>query len=163
MVQNLPAYKKYSMKQSFLFVSFLCSILFVSLASFGPGKNTNLIQDVLSQTNLFRKSKGLTELMLKNELNAIAQQHSANMASGRVAFGHDGFAKRNMMAGAAISQLHSFAENVAYGATSGKQVVSLWKSSPGHRQNMLGNYKYIGIGIAKDKQGRFFYTEVFAG
>ena len=139
------------------------SFLFVSLTSFVPGKNTNLVQDVLSQTNQFRKSKGLTKLIMRNELNAIAQQHSANMASGRVAFGHNGFAKRNAMAGATISQLNSFAENVAYGATSGKQVVSLWKSSSGHRRNMLGHYKYIGIGTAKDKHGQIFYTEVFAG
>ena len=151
------------MKQSFLFVSLLCSILFVSLTSFVPGKNTNLVQDVLSQTNQFRKSKGLTKLIMRNELNAIAQQHSANMASGRVAFGHNGFAKRNAMAGAIISQLNSFAENVAYGATSGNQVVSLWKSSSGHRRNMLGHYKYTGIGTAKDKHGQIFYTEVFAG
>lgn len=100
---------------------------------------------------------------MRNELNVIAQQHSANMASGRVAFGHNGFAKRNAMAGAIISQLNSFAENVAYGATSGNQVVSLWKSSSGHRRNMLGHYKYTGIGTAKDKHGQIFYTEVFAG
>jgi uncharacterized protein YkwD len=42
-------------------------------------------------------------------------------------------------------------------------VVGLWKNSPGHRRNMLGNFKYIGIGIARDRQGRIFYTEVFGG
>ena len=85
------------------------------------------------------------------------------MARKRVAFGHSGFAKRNALAKKKIHSIHSFAENVAYGATSGREVVTMWKNSSGHRRNMLGNYKYIGIGIAKDSHGRIYYTQVFAG
>ena len=100
---------------------------------------------------------------MMKDLNAIAQKHSEDMARGRVGFGHGGFNQRSAMANKAIKHIHSFAENVAYGATTGKQVVTLWKNSPGHRRNMLGHYKYIGIGIAKDRQGRIYYTQVFAG
>lgn len=39
----------------------------------------------------------------------------------------------------------------------------MWKSSPGHRRNILSPYRYIGVGIDKDKYGRIFYTQVFAG
>ena len=85
------------------------------------------------------------------------------MARGRVGFGHGGFAKRNSIAKKKINPLSSFAENVAYGATNGKEVVKMWKNSPGHRRNMLGRYKFIGIGTAKDKRGRIFYTQVFGG
>lgn len=151
------------MKQSSFFITLTSLALFVSLISFVPENNSGLVQDVLSQTNQFRKSKGLPELIVRNELNEIAQQHSANMASGRVRFGHSGFEKRNSMARKKIQSMNSFAENVAYGASTGKQVVSMWKNSPGHRRNMLGHYKYIGIGTAKDKKGRIFYTQVFAG
>ena len=83
------------------------------------------------------------------------------MANDRVDFGRNGFAERNAEAKRAIRNLHNFAENVAYGPKSGKEVVSMWSTSPGHRKNMLGNYKYIGIGIAKDRQGRNYYTQVF--
>ena len=151
------------MKRTFLIVTVTCLTLFVSLISFSPNKNANLVQDVLSQTNQFRRSEGLPELIIRKELNAIAQKHSADMASGRVGLGHDGFAERNAMANEKIKHLHSFAENVAYGATSGVQVVTMWENSSGHRRNMLGPYKYIGIGIAKDSHGRIFYTQVFAG
>jgi len=151
------------MKHTFLVITVVCVAFFASLTSFSPNKSTSLVEDIFSQTNQFRKSQGLPELILRNELNAIAKKHSEDMANGRVQFGHDGFEKRNALANKEIKSLHSFAENVAYGATTGKQVVSMWKSSPGHRRNMLGNYKYIGIGIAKDKEGRLFYTEVFAG
>lgn len=96
-------------------------------------------------------------------LNTIARKHSEDMAGGRVGFGHEGFGKRNAMANRVIKHMHDFAENVAYGPTTGTAVVNLWKNSPGHRRNMLGHYKYIGIGVAKDRQGRIYYTQVFAG
>ncbi len=139
-----------------------CLLAFVSLNSFVVFSGTNPGQDVVNQTNQFRKSTGLPPLIMREELNAIAQQHSVNMAAGKIALGHDGFAKRNAMANQKISGLHDFAENVASGANSAVEVVTMWKNSAGHRRNMLGHYKYIGIGIAKDKHGQIFYTEVFA-
>ena len=151
------------MKRTFLFTTLTCLAIFISLISFSPVTDTNLVDDVLGQTNKFRRTKGLPALIIREELNAIAQKHSADMARGRVGFGHGGFAKRDAMAKKKISSIHSFAENVAYGPTTGKQVVTMWKNSSGHRRNMLGRYKYIGIGIAKDRRGRIFYTQVFAG
>lgn len=151
------------MKRTFLFTTLTCITLFFSLISFSPLTETNLVDDVLSQTNKFRRSKGLPALIINEDLNAIAQRHSINMARKRVGFGHGGFSQRESQARKRIKPLYSFAENVAYGPTTGKQVVTMWKNSPGHRRNMLGRYKYIGIGIAKDRRGRIFYTQVFAG
>ncbi|HEY5465252.1 MAG TPA: CAP domain-containing protein [Hanamia sp.] len=151
------------MKNTFFTLTFISISLFVSLISFSGGNNTKLVNDIYSKTNQFRRSNGLLNLIIKPELNAIAQKHSADMASGRVAFGHSGFAQRNAKASKLIKGLHGFAENVAYGATSGSEVINMWENSPGHRMNMLGHYKYIGIGIAKDRQGHIYYTAVFAG
>jgi len=151
------------MKRTYFIVTIACLSLFAGLISFSSDKNANLVQDVLSQTNQFRKSKGLPELIIRNDLNEIAQKHSSDMAKGRVDFGHDGFEKRNAMASKKIKPIYSFAENVAYGARSGKEVVTMWKNSSGHRKNMLGHFKWIGIGTAKDPQGRIYYTQVFAG
>jgi uncharacterized protein YkwD len=149
------------MKQIVLFLSFFCAFLNTTQNVFSFNKNKNIVEDILTQTNKFRKSKGLAKLVMRNDLNAIARQHSMDMASGRVGFGHTGFGERNAMARKKIKQMHAFAENVAYGATSGKEVVNMWEHSAGHRRNLLGNYKYIGIGIAKDRYGRIFYTQVF--
>lgn len=150
------------MKRPVLIPLLIAVIFFTSLASFIPAKTDSLVDDVLVQTNKFRKSQGLPPLVMNEELNAIAQKHSADMASGRVEFGHDGFEKRENMAKKQIEGIGSFAENVAFGVNTGKEVVDLWKNSPGHRRNMLGNYKYIGIGVASDKKGRIYYTQVFA-
>ena len=151
------------MKARFLLSSFTCLALFISFTSFSPYIHSNIFEDVLSQTNQFRKSNGLPALIINGELNAIAQKHSDNMASGKVGFGHSGFSRRNNMAQKAIKSLSRFAENVAYGATSAKAAVTGWKNSPDHRRNMLGRYKYIGIGIANDRRGRIYYTQIFAG
>ncbi|MBL7739790.1 MAG: CAP domain-containing protein [Chitinophagaceae bacterium] len=140
-----------------------CSIaLLACLVSFSPAPGKSLTVDVLNHANQFRRSKGLTALSLHEDLNAIAEKHSSNMAKGRVGFGHGGFNKRYHEAKRKIAGFNGFAENVAYGATSGKEVVTLWKNSPGHRRNMLGQYKYTGIGMAKDRKGRIYYTQVFA-
>jgi uncharacterized protein YkwD len=121
----------------FLLFAFINLGLFAGLTSFTHNNYSSLVDDVLSQTNKFRKSRGLSALINNDDLNAIAQK--------------------------LIPSIYRFAENVAYGATTGKEVVNDWKNSPPHRKNMLGRYKYIGIGIAKDRRGRIYYTQIFAG
>jgi len=150
------------MKKTFLLTTFLGLVLLTTQSSFSPINTADLVNDVLHYTNKLRKSKRLPELKINEELNEIAQKHSENMAKGRVGFGHEGFDKRMKQACKKISGINSFAENVAYGARSGKDVVSMWENSVVHRKNMLGNYRYIGIGAAKDRRGVIYYTEVFA-
>ena len=116
------------MKRVHLFTAFTLLILLINLTSFSPANESSLVNDVLNQTNKFRKSKGLPVLIINEELNAIAQKHSANMARGKVGFGHGGFDKRNNMASKVIIPLNKFAENVAVGASSGKEVVTMWKN-----------------------------------
>lgn len=145
----------------FLF-SLIALAFFASLVSFIPKDDSNLNEEILSYTNKFRSSKNKSDLIMRDDLNKIAEKHSIDMAKGRVPFGHNGFDDRQAKAKKQIPTMSMFAENVAYGATSAKEVVTMWKNSSGHRRNMLGNYKYIGIGTAKDKKGTIYYTQVFA-
>lgn len=144
------------MIRTFSFLSF-----FLLLFSSFVANAQDIREDVLKYTNDFRRSKGLPALEMKDGLNKLAQEHSSNMARGKTGFGHDGFTQRQQAAHKFLPSVNAFAENVAYGATSGKEVVKGWRKSSGHRRNMLGNYKYIGIGVAKDKKGTLFYTQVF--
>ncbi len=148
---------KYPARFRFLFLFLTASVLFI-FSSFSAGDD--LTKDVFKHTNKLRKSHGLQELVMREELNTIARKHSEDMASGRKGFGHGGFSQR----GVAVSRYikyRSISENVAYGASSGKDVVTMWKNSSGHRKNMLGNYKYIGIGTARSKRGIIYYTQIF--
>lgn len=136
-------------------------VLVIGLTSFVIPPKSSLVDDVLTYTNKFRKSKGKPALVIRQDLNELAQQHSENMARGRTAFGHGGFSKREKEARKTIAGASGFAENVAYGSDTGKEVVEGWKRSSGHRRNMLGPYKYIGIGVAKDRRGVIYYTQFF--
>ena len=135
--------------------------LMACLLSFTTQPPGNILQDVLRYTNSFRKSRGLSALVMRDDLNRIAQQHSEDMAKGRIGFGHGDFGKREAAVQHIIKGSSRYAENVAYGAPSGKEVVNEWKNSPGHRRNLLGSYRYIGIGVATDRNGQLYYTQLF--
>lgn len=125
-------------------------------------KSLSLVEDVVKETNQFRKSNRLAELIVKDELTKLAQKHSADMASGRVAFSHSGFEDRSQKAAKVLTGTKGgFAENVAYGSSTAKEVLNGWKNSPGHKKNILGPYKYIGVGIASDKKGTLYFTQIF--
>ena len=125
-------------------------------------KSLSLVEDVVKETNQFRKSNRLDALIVNNELNALAQKHSVDMASGRVAFSHAGFDERSKKARKVLKGIKGgFAENVAYGSSTAKEVLNGWENSPGHRKNILGNYKYLGVGIAADRKGTLYFTQIF--
>jgi uncharacterized protein YkwD len=147
------------MKTKQLLTGLFSLVIIASVLSFTV--QDNLVEDVLSFTNKFRKSKKLAPLEMQEELNAIAQKHTEDMARGRVGFGHSGFDTREVRARKYFPDATHFAENVAYGSHNGKDVVEGWKSSSGHRRNMLGPYKYIGIGVARDRRGVLYYTQIF--
>lgn len=137
---------------------FLIACLFVFTSFVAPGNG--LAEDLLKHTNDYRKSKKLATLEMRADLNAIAQSHSEDMAKGRRSFGHGGYEQRVQKI-KKIFKNCSVAENVAYGANNAKEAFTIWKNSSGHRKNMLGNYKYVGIGTAKNKRGVIYYTEIF--
>ena len=136
----------------------LACFLFSGVAiQFHDGLN----EEILKYTNKFRQSNGLPVLEMRDDLNEIARRHSEDMAKGKCSFGHSGFDKRELQVQKIIQPFYAMAENVAEGPSTGKEVVAMWKKSPEHRENMLGNYKYIGIGTASDKHGAIYYTEIF--
>lgn len=130
--------------------------------SFYTASSDKLEKEILKETNEFRKSRGKKAFILNDSLCAIARRHSEAMASGKIPFGHKDFKLREKEARKVLQTPYaSIAENVAYGSTTAEEVVTGWKNSPGHRQNMLGNFRYIGIGVAADKDGVLYFTQFF--
>lgn len=150
------------MIRNFLWLFAICFSFSLSSFSSLTHDPNDLIPEILRQTNALRKSQGLPELELRQELNVIAQKHSSDMATGVASFGHAGYENRAAETKKKIKKSHAYAENVAYGPSTATEVFNLWKKSPIHLDNILGKYKYIGIGIAADKNGYFYYTEIFA-
>ena len=132
--------------------------LLIFLASFSHAGN--LDKEVLKYANEFRRTRKLPALEMRDDLNSIARKHSEDMARGRKSFGHGGFEKRSVQIRKDYPQ-SMIAENVAYGSPDARDVITQWKNSSGHRKNLLGDYKYTGIGTARDRKGTLYYTQLF--
>lgn len=131
---------------------------FVATAFAGQGNMENAI---LSLINNYRKKQGLPALQMNDQIADAAKRHSRDMATGRVPFGHDGFDERTGNLIKKLKPANAAAENVAYGAESASEVVDMWLHSKGHRKNIVGNYNLTGIGIAKGRDGTYFFTQIF--
>jgi uncharacterized protein YkwD len=122
---------------------------------------SDLEVEILFYVNKYRRSKGLSRLQMNPVITTEAEKHSSNMASKRSGFSHTGFSSRVKRISNQLGSVSRSAENVAFGYTSAKDVVNGWLHSPGHKKNIEGSFKLTGIGIAKDRTGTLFFTQLF--
>ena len=117
----------------------------------------------LDKVNAYRASKGLLGLRWNESIAERARRHSRDMASGASAFGHDGFDAR----------MHELAKSVIWASVAENVFMLLnlsdpaavavggWIDSPGHRQNIEGDYDLTGIGIVRAEDGSLYFTQIF--
>ncbi len=123
---------------------------------------------VLAHMNEFRANHGLRPLRMAGGLRVVARQRSRSMKNANY-FAHTspaGIDAGDLLRRRSIS--HRFwGENIGWTRymdlnDGAKWMHDWWKSSPGHRYNMLyRGYNYVGIGIAKEGP-ELTYTVVFA-
>lgn len=119
---------------------------------------------LIDMINEVRKSHNLRPLLFWDALSNIARRHSVNMAENKVEFGHDGFDERAKDL-KAYGKYVAFGENVAYSFNYPDPLsiaVEGWMDSKGHRDNILGDFNYTGIGIAYSSDGKCYLTQLFA-
>jgi len=123
----------------------------------------SLEQSVHQQINQYRKSRNLPPLTLNTSITEQARIHSEAMASGRVPFSHNGFEGRVKAFSKSISY-SSAGENVAYNqgySNPDQQAVQGWLESPGHLENIVGDFDHTGIGVTKNAKGEYYFTQIF--
>lgn len=121
---------------------------------------------VLARINALRRAHGVTELVLDDTLNGVAQAYSDRMAKEGF-FAHvapDGSDLRGRLT-AAGSRYHTAGENL--GMASGPLAAHFGiEHSPGHRSNLLGTqFTAAGIGVTFQKvdgRSQALLTEVFS-
>ena len=119
---------------------------------------------VFELTNQERKKKDTPPLKLNAALSKIARAHSENMArQGKMEHTLDDKSPFDRLRDAGY-KFSAAAENIAGGErVTHAMIMQAWMESEGHRTNILeAEYTEIGVGIARDKVGQIYYTQVFA-
>jgi uncharacterized protein YkwD len=157
------------MKRSWMCVGLTCGMLAAfALVRAGEApafKMTEEESKLLELTNQERKKKELPPLGVSPQLFQLARGHSENMAKqGKMDHVLDKKTPFDRLRDADYKFLRG-GENIA--ACDAKvalpEIMKAWMESKAHRDNILGpDFTEIGLGMARDKGGQIYYTQVFA-
>ncbi len=103
-------------------------------------------QEFMCLLNQYRASKGKSKLTHNASISNVATSYSLWMKNTD-SFSHTGpngshFAERCKAEGLTCS-----GENLAKGFSSPKNLLDMWKASPGHNENLLRNFSAAGLGV----------------
>jgi uncharacterized protein YkwD len=107
------------------------------------------VSALVSATNQARAANGLGALALNSQLSNGAQSKAADMIA-KDYWAHtapDGTEPWDFFTSAGYKYQNA-GENLAYGFDNSTEIVDAWMNSPGHRANILGDYKDVGFGYA---------------
>lgn len=122
-----------------------------------------LEDEVIRLVNAERAKKGLGMLKANWQLSRVARYKSQDMVNKNY------FSHTSPTYGSPFKMMESFGlkfsaagENIAYGQRTPAEVMNAWMNSPGHRSNILNpTYNQIGVGLAKNKNGVSYWTQMF--
>jgi uncharacterized protein YkwD len=127
-----------------------------------PGKTIQ--QRMLAAVNAERAKAGKLPLCTNLKLQKAAQLHSKDQAAKNF-MDHKGSNGSTMQARVTAQKFNwnSLAENVAAGQPNVAAVMVSWMNSPGHKTNIMGDFKYFGMGLALNAKGTYkhYWTQVF--
>jgi len=122
---------------------------------------TSIESDFIAILNTERATLGKSPVAANSCLSTAAYLHSEDMAE-RGYFSHtslDGRTFDQRIIAAGYTNYVSLGENIAYayGAPDAAKVYEMWKNSPGHYANMMGDFNEAGLGVYS-KNGYTYYT-----
>ena len=109
---------------------------------------------IFKQVNQKRENHNLRALNRHKCLQRFANRQAQRMANQRRMFHQDLRPILNTCG------LRSAGENVAYTSGPATSVVGAWMHSPGHKANILGNYRLTGVAVRKGG-GYWWAAQVF--
>lgn len=116
-----------------------------------------LERSIHKQIDQYRQSLNLPPLTIDPAISAKARAHSQKMAQSGTLI--------HTMDSVDIQRKYpTAAENIASTQDyphPDRIAVQDWIASQAHQQNILGNYNLTGIGVAKNAQGEYFFTQIF--
>ena len=111
-------------------------------------------------TNALRVREGVSPVEMNNFARTSAVAHAEDMAKN-LYFSHTGLDGSDVLmrlkrTGASFRQV---GENLAAGGQSSIIMHELLMNSAGHRKNILGQYRYLGVGVAFDANNRPYLVQ----
>lgn len=127
--------------------------------------NSGYAAQVVSLVNQHRASLGLGQLAVDSALTRSAVWKSMNMA-GLGYFDHTddpiGRSVGQRLSDCGWPSNLGWGENIAYGYPTPDQVMTGWLNSAGHKANIENpSFTSIGVGVAADAQGGYYWTQDF--
>jgi len=121
-------------------------------------------QNILRQVNDLRQQEGLAPLVFSQKLSLAAYQRAAELASTGSIFHYrpDGSQWWTVLSEYGVSNLDGSAENLASGMDTADAAVKAWMESASHKEAILGNYSYTGIGFFT-KNDVTCWVQLFSG
>jgi len=124
-------------------------------------------QRLLNNINQKRAAQGFSPLAVDAQLCRLAKLHSENMIKQKF-FSHitpDGKNVQDRARDLGITNFKAIGENLAFNQGYEDPIgfaVERWLLSTGHKQNIFQSvWTATGIGIAKNEEGGYFFTQVF--
>lgn len=127
--------------------------------------NSSFASQVVALVNQHRAAIGVGQLSGDAALTRSAVWKSMNMA-GLDYFDHNddpiGRTPGQRLVDCGWPANLGWGENIAYGYSTPDSVMSAWLNSPGHKANIENpSYTSIGVGVAANAQGTYYWTQDF--
>lgn len=115
--------------------------------------------ETMQLINEYRVSIGLNALEKNNHISYKCEEHNKYMIGNNVVNHNDFTARSNNIIN--VLGAKKVGENVAYNYKTSEAALKAWLESPGHKENIEGNYTHFGISVTTDASGKKYYTNIF--
>ena len=110
--------------------------------------------------NEYRVSVGLNALERINHISYKCEEHNKYMIANNVVDHNDFVARSSNMT--SVLGAKKVGENVAYNYKTPEAALRAWLDSPGHKENIVGDYTHFGLSVTTDSAtGKKYYTNIF--
>lgn len=124
------------------------------------------ITELYNLINEARRNSGLSDLILSPQLNKVSTYRALEMAENENGTSQVSHTRPNGMSFSSVARefgvgYNMIGENICDILSDSNSVNSAFYNSDSHRNNMLGDFTYVGIGIAVANNGVYYWVETF--
>lgn len=122
-----------------------------------------LEQKIHRRVNEYRAAHNLRRLTQDPLISQQARNHSKAMANKNIVVSHSGFEERVREIAKKIPY-RSAGENIAVNQGYDDPVAVAfrgWLESPTHKKTIEENFNLTGVGVGKDRDGTYYFTQIF--